>query len=99
MKGFCNVISQPALSSPFFSRPGLLNATDPGYPWLADSWPTTSLPVNSNSGGPNDLSNFSRGGESSRHVLVAQRRRPYQVTDDGLVFVSAPVVCHVHMSI
>uniref|UniRef100_A0A8C7ZGU6 Roundabout, axon guidance receptor, homolog 2 (Drosophila) n=1 Tax=Oryzias sinensis TaxID=183150 RepID=A0A8C7ZGU6_9TELE len=43
MKGFCNVISQPALSSPFFSRPGLLNASDPGYPWLADSWPTTSL--------------------------------------------------------
>ncbi|XP_036070756.1 roundabout homolog 2 isoform X6 [Oryzias melastigma] len=43
------------------SRPGLLNASDPGYPWLADSWPTTSLPVNSNSGGPNDLSNFSRG--------------------------------------
>ncbi|KAM6988417.1 roundabout homolog 2 isoform 16-T16 [Tautogolabrus adspersus] len=43
------------------SRPGLLNASDPGYPWLADSWPATSLPVNSSSGGPNDLSNFSRG--------------------------------------
>uniref|UniRef100_A0A1A8FZS6 Roundabout, axon guidance receptor, homolog 2 n=1 Tax=Nothobranchius korthausae TaxID=1143690 RepID=A0A1A8FZS6_9TELE len=43
------------------SRPGLLNASDPGYPWLADSWPATSLPVNSNSGGPNDLSNFARG--------------------------------------
>ncbi|XP_034024263.1 roundabout homolog 2 isoform X6 [Thalassophryne amazonica] len=43
------------------SRPGLLNASDPGYPWLADSWPATSLPVNSNSGGPNDLSNFGRG--------------------------------------
>uniref|UniRef100_A0A8C5N7Q8 Roundabout, axon guidance receptor, homolog 2 (Drosophila) n=1 Tax=Gouania willdenowi TaxID=441366 RepID=A0A8C5N7Q8_GOUWI len=37
------------------SRPGLLNASDPGYPWLADSWPATSLPVNSGSGGPNDL--------------------------------------------
>lgn len=45
------------------SRPGLLNAGDPGYPWLADSWPATSLPVNSSSGGPNDLSNFGRGGE------------------------------------
>lgn len=45
------------------SRPGLLNASDPGYPWLADSWPATSLPVNSSSGGPNDLSNFGRGGE------------------------------------
>uniref|UniRef100_A0A3Q3LAL2 Roundabout, axon guidance receptor, homolog 2 (Drosophila) n=1 Tax=Labrus bergylta TaxID=56723 RepID=A0A3Q3LAL2_9LABR len=43
------------------SRPGLLNSSDPGYPWLADSWPATSLPVNSSSGGPNDLSNFSRG--------------------------------------
>lgn len=46
-----------------FSRPGLLNANDPGYPWLADSWPATSLPVNGGSGGPNDLSNFGRGGE------------------------------------
>lgn len=46
-----------------FSRPGLLNASDPGYPWLADSWPATSLPVNSSSGGPNDLTNFGRGGE------------------------------------
>lgn len=45
------------------SRPGLLNAGDPGYPWLADSWPATSLPVNGSSGGPNDLSNFGRGGE------------------------------------
>ncbi|XP_031719306.1 roundabout homolog 2 isoform X9 [Anarrhichthys ocellatus] len=43
------------------SRPGLLNASDPGYPWLADSWPATSLPVNSSSGGPNDMSNFGRG--------------------------------------
>uniref|UniRef100_A0A3B5ACX2 Roundabout guidance receptor 2 n=1 Tax=Stegastes partitus TaxID=144197 RepID=A0A3B5ACX2_9TELE len=43
------------------SRPGLLNASDPGYPWLADSWPATSLPVNSSSGGPNDLTNFGRG--------------------------------------
>uniref|UniRef100_A0AAX7TWK9 Roundabout, axon guidance receptor, homolog 2 (Drosophila) n=1 Tax=Astatotilapia calliptera TaxID=8154 RepID=A0AAX7TWK9_ASTCA len=48
------------LFDPLFplSRPGLLNASDPGYPWLADSWPATSLPVNSSSGGPNDLSNF-----------------------------------------
>uniref|UniRef100_A0A674A311 Roundabout, axon guidance receptor, homolog 2 (Drosophila) n=1 Tax=Salmo trutta TaxID=8032 RepID=A0A674A311_SALTR len=51
------------------SRPGLLNAGDPGYPWLADSWPATSLPVNSGSGGPNDLSNFGRGGEISGPVL------------------------------
>uniref|UniRef100_A0AAY4EA54 Roundabout, axon guidance receptor, homolog 2 (Drosophila) n=1 Tax=Denticeps clupeoides TaxID=299321 RepID=A0AAY4EA54_9TELE len=43
------------------SRPVLLNGSDPTYPWLADSWPATSLPVNSGSGGPNDLSNFGRG--------------------------------------
>lgn len=45
-----------------FSRPGLLNASDPSYPWLADSWPATSLPVNNSTSGPNDLGNFSRGG-------------------------------------
>lgn len=42
------------------SRPGLLNGSDSGYPWLADSWPGTSLPVNSGSG-PNDINNFGRG--------------------------------------
>ncbi|XP_071665910.1 roundabout homolog 2 isoform X13 [Patagioenas fasciata] len=43
------------------SRPGLLNASDPSYPWLADSWPATSLPVNNGTSGPNDLGNFGRG--------------------------------------
>ncbi|XP_075290061.1 roundabout homolog 2 isoform X11 [Opisthocomus hoazin] len=43
------------------SRPGLLNASDPSYPWLADSWPATSLPVNNSNSGPNDLGNFGRG--------------------------------------
>ncbi|XP_044525181.1 roundabout homolog 2 [Gracilinanus agilis] len=43
------------------SRPGLLDASDPSYPWLADSWPATSLPVNSSSSGPNDIGNFGRG--------------------------------------
>nr|XP_056714894.1 roundabout homolog 2 isoform X2 [Euleptes europaea] len=43
------------------SRPGLLNAGDPSYPWLADSWPATSLPVNNSTSGPNDLGNFGRG--------------------------------------
>ncbi|XP_061828601.1 roundabout homolog 2 isoform X1 [Nerophis lumbriciformis] len=50
------------------SRPGLLNASDPGYPWLADSWPATSLPVNSSSGGPNDLTNFGRADIPSGQV-------------------------------
>lgn len=53
------------------SRPGLLNASDSGYPWLADSWPTTSLPVNSGSGGPNDLNNFGRGGKSTLRPVAA----------------------------
>ncbi|KAJ7320464.1 hypothetical protein JRQ81_019975, partial [Phrynocephalus forsythii] len=43
------------------SRPGLLNASDPSYPWLADSWPATSLPVNNTTSGPNDLANFGCG--------------------------------------
>lgn len=46
-----------------FSRPGLLNAGDPSYPWLADSWPATSLPVNNSSSGPNEIANFGRGGK------------------------------------
>uniref|UniRef100_A0A8C1VGA8 Roundabout, axon guidance receptor, homolog 2 (Drosophila) n=1 Tax=Cyprinus carpio TaxID=7962 RepID=A0A8C1VGA8_CYPCA len=52
------------------SRPGLLNASDSGYPWLADSWPATSLPVNSGSGGPNDLNNFGRGGKSTLRPIA-----------------------------
>lgn len=55
------------------SRPGLLNASDSGYPWLADSWPTTSLPVNSGSG-PNDINNFGRGGESTIRLIAALSR-------------------------
>ncbi|XP_051047711.1 roundabout homolog 2 isoform X9 [Phodopus roborovskii] len=43
------------------SRPGLLNASDPNYPWLADSWPATSLPVNNSNSGPNEIGNFGRG--------------------------------------
>ncbi|XP_053095598.1 roundabout homolog 2 isoform X5 [Pangasianodon hypophthalmus] len=43
------------------SRPGILNAGEASYPWLADSWPATSMPVNSSSGGPSDLGNFGRG--------------------------------------
>uniref|UniRef100_A0A8C7JHS8 Roundabout guidance receptor 2 n=1 Tax=Oncorhynchus kisutch TaxID=8019 RepID=A0A8C7JHS8_ONCKI len=43
------------------SRPGLLKAGDPGFPWLADSWPSTSLPANGGLGGPKDRGNFGRG--------------------------------------
>ncbi|XP_035767334.1 roundabout homolog 2-like [Neolamprologus brichardi] len=43
------------------SRPGLLKAGDPGLPWLADSWPSTSLPANGGLGSPKGGSNFGRG--------------------------------------
>ncbi|XP_040907057.1 roundabout homolog 2-like isoform X2 [Toxotes jaculatrix] len=43
------------------SRPGLLKAGDPGLPWLADSWPSTSLPANRGLGSPKDGNNFGRG--------------------------------------
>ncbi|XP_054598428.1 roundabout homolog 2 isoform X9 [Nothobranchius furzeri] len=65
------------------SRPGLLNASDPGYPWLADSWPATSLPVNSNSGGPNDLSNFARG-----DLPVGQGDKTGTMLSDGAIYSS-----------
>ncbi|XP_013859386.1 roundabout homolog 2 isoform X1 [Austrofundulus limnaeus] len=42
------------------SRPGLLKAGDPGLPWLADSWPSTSLPANGGLGSPKH-DNFGRG--------------------------------------
>ncbi|XP_046717205.1 roundabout homolog 2-like isoform X1 [Silurus meridionalis] len=43
------------------SRPGLLKAGDPGLPWLADSWPSTSLPANNGLGAAKDPTNFGRG--------------------------------------
>ncbi|XP_036939058.1 roundabout homolog 2 isoform X14 [Acanthopagrus latus] len=65
------------------SRPGLLNASDPGYPWLADSWPATSLPVNSSSGGPNDLSNFGRG-----DLPTGQGDKTGTMLSDGAIYSS-----------
>ncbi|KAE8277356.1 Roundabout-like protein 2 Precursor [Larimichthys crocea] len=47
--------------SQFKIRPGLLKAGDPGLPWLADSWPSTSLPANGGLGSPKGGSNFGRG--------------------------------------
>ncbi|XP_057676121.1 roundabout homolog 2-like isoform X2 [Corythoichthys intestinalis] len=43
------------------SRPGLLKAGDPGLPWLADSWPSASLPANAGLGSPKGSANFGRG--------------------------------------
>uniref|UniRef100_A0A8C2PUU4 Roundabout, axon guidance receptor, homolog 2 (Drosophila) n=1 Tax=Cyprinus carpio TaxID=7962 RepID=A0A8C2PUU4_CYPCA len=79
------------------SRPGLLNASDSGYPWLADSWPATSLPVNSGSGGPNDLNNFGRGGKSTLRpiAVLARNLRNIKLADktgtmlsDGAIYSS-----------
>ncbi|KAJ8280155.1 hypothetical protein GJAV_G00051170 [Gymnothorax javanicus] len=66
------------------SRPGLLNASDPGYPWLADSWPATSLPVNSGSGGPNDLGNFGRGDG----IPTGQGDKTGTMLSDGAIYSS-----------
>ncbi|CAL8362757.1 unnamed protein product [Lota lota] len=43
------------------SRPGLLKAGDQGLPWLADSWPSTSLPANGALGSPKTGANYGRG--------------------------------------
>ncbi|XP_066516417.1 roundabout homolog 2 [Hoplias malabaricus] len=67
------------------SRPGLLNAGDAGYPWLADSWPATSMPVNSGSTGPNDLSNFSNRGEG---MPTAQQDKTGTMLSDGAIYSS-----------
>uniref|UniRef100_A0A8C5NFE1 Roundabout homolog 2-like n=1 Tax=Gouania willdenowi TaxID=441366 RepID=A0A8C5NFE1_GOUWI len=45
----------------FTGRPGLLKTGDPGLPWLADSWPSTSLPANGGLGSPKGGGNFGRG--------------------------------------
>lgn len=52
------------------SRPGLLKAGDPGLPWLADSWPSTSLPANGGLGSPKGGSNFGRGGKEDKQTRV-----------------------------
>uniref|UniRef100_A0A672K6H9 Roundabout, axon guidance receptor, homolog 2 (Drosophila) n=1 Tax=Sinocyclocheilus grahami TaxID=75366 RepID=A0A672K6H9_SINGR len=69
-------------------RPGLLNASDSGYPWLADSWPATSLTVNSGSGGPNDLNNFGRGGKSTLRHIAALADKTGTMLSDGAIYSS-----------
>ncbi|XP_060743892.1 roundabout homolog 2 isoform X3 [Tachysurus vachellii] len=66
------------------SRPGILNAGEASYPWLADSWPATSMPVNSSSGGPSDLGNFGRG-----DVMPAgQTDKTSTMMSDGAIYSS-----------
>lgn len=67
VKGPCkfNCVLPPfvSLQTIGHSRPGLLKAGDQGLPWLADSWPSTSLPANGGLGSPKGGSNFCRGGK------------------------------------
>lgn len=70
-------INMSSISLSFYlfpSRPGLLKAGDPGLPWLADSWPSTSLPANSGLGASKDLTNFGRGGKISRGYNTVKER-------------------------
>ncbi|XP_030060090.1 roundabout homolog 2 isoform X3 [Microcaecilia unicolor] len=68
------------------SRPGLLNASDPSYPWLADSWPATSLPVTNSNGGQNDLGNFGRG--DVLPTLPGQGDKTATMLSDGAIYSS-----------
>uniref|UniRef100_A0A672KLI9 Roundabout homolog 2-like n=1 Tax=Sinocyclocheilus grahami TaxID=75366 RepID=A0A672KLI9_SINGR len=81
-KGLSNYAGRDQICDGF--RPGLLNASDSGYPWLADSWPATSLPVNSGSGGPNDLNNFGRGDM----MPSAQADKTGTMLSDGAIYSS-----------
>lgn len=54
------------------SRPGLLKSGDPGLPWLADSWPSTSLPANGGLGSPKGGNNFGRGGKNHKQAWVVE---------------------------
>ncbi|XP_062872443.1 roundabout homolog 2 isoform X3 [Trichomycterus rosablanca] len=66
------------------SRPGILNGGETPYPWLADSWPATSMPVNSSSGGPSDLGNFGRGDV----MPTAQADKTGTMMSDGAIYSS-----------
>ncbi|KAE8621819.1 hypothetical protein XENTR_v10004985 [Xenopus tropicalis] len=68
------------------SRPGLLNANDPSYPWLADSWPASSMPVNNSNNGPNDLVNFSCG--DVLPTVPGQGEKTATMLSDGAIYSS-----------
>ncbi|KAK5616712.1 Roundabout 2 [Crenichthys baileyi] len=65
------------------SRPGLLKAGDPGLPWLADSWPSTSLPANGGLGSPKGGNNFGRG-----DVLPSANEKTGTMLSDGAIYSS-----------
>ncbi|KAG7516831.1 roundabout-like 2-like [Solea senegalensis] len=53
------------------SRPGLLKAGDPGLPWLADSWPSTSLPATRGLDSPKGGNNFGRGAVEKTGTMLS----------------------------
>ncbi|KAM4700845.1 roundabout homolog 2 isoform 12-T12 [Discoglossus pictus] len=68
------------------SRPGLLNSSDPSYPWLADSWPASSMPVNNSNNGPNDLVNFGCG--DVLPTVPGQGDKTATMLSDGAIYSS-----------
>nr|XP_023683554.1 roundabout homolog 2-like isoform X2 [Paramormyrops kingsleyae] len=66
------------------SRPGLLKAGSPAFPWLADSWPTSSLPVTGGAGGPGDSGNYGRGDL----LPVGQGEKTSTMLSDGAIYSS-----------
>ncbi|XP_069617062.1 roundabout homolog 2 isoform X47 [Ranitomeya imitator] len=68
------------------SRPGLLNPSDPNYPWLADSWPASSMPVNNSNNGPNDLVNFGCG--DVLPAVPGQGDKTATMLSDGAIYSS-----------
>ncbi|XP_053312857.1 roundabout homolog 2 isoform X1 [Spea bombifrons] len=68
------------------SRPGLLNAGDSSYPWLADSWPASSMPVNNSNNGPNDLVNFGCG--DVMPAVPGQGDKTATMLSDGAIYSS-----------
>ncbi|KAG8450332.1 hypothetical protein GDO86_002835, partial [Hymenochirus boettgeri] len=68
------------------NRPGLLNSSDPSYPWLADSWPASSMPVNNSNNGPNDLVNFSCG--DVLPTVPGQGEKTATMLSDGAIYSS-----------
>ncbi|XP_072369170.1 roundabout homolog 2 isoform X3 [Scyliorhinus torazame] len=71
------------------SRPGMLNPGESSYPWLADSWPATSLPVNGCSNGPTDLGDL--GGMGNFNRAAGQGEKSGTMLSDSAIYSSIDV--------
>uniref|UniRef100_H3ATM3 Roundabout guidance receptor 3 n=1 Tax=Latimeria chalumnae TaxID=7897 RepID=H3ATM3_LATCH len=65
------------------SRPGMLNANVTGYPWLADSWPTTNLPLYDGEENYNFIINWADAGISN---YIAQTEKFGTGISDGPIY-------------